>query len=409
MPRAPKTWHETTKRAVDAMEPRAVAWDAYFRAPKGFHVRVFPDGRKTFALRYKADANYIRHTIGAYGVWTLDRAVKEASRLRANVDDPKVPSPHEEKAAHRAQVTVGALVAELIPEMERTHAAKYVAATKKYLERLPATFRKTLVAKVTVDQCRSVLTALQDTPAKHNRARAAMSKLFTYAMAREMTPRNPVAPLGRIAETPREPNPLDEAQCFALGEALRAYEADGKPWQAVAAIRLLYHSACRKNEILRLEWSEIAWDVSAIHLRKSKTLGDRRRDKRTVGEPVLELLRELRARHDREGIESTYVLPSPDDATKPYFNIDVHWHRIRSAAGVPDMHLHDFRHDVLSDYGSQYEAAIGQAISGHATKQMLDRYQKAQKQPLVKQAADAIGARRQSALDTAPSPLKLVG
>ena len=73
------------------------------------------------------------------------------------------------------------------------------------------------------------------------------------------------------------------------------------------------------------------------------------------------------------------------------------------------MHLHDFRHDVLSDYGADYSAAIGQAVSGHATKQHLDRYQKAQKNPIVKQAADAIGMRRQSALDTAPSALKLVG
>lgn len=408
-PRAPKTWHDTTKRAIDAMAPKETAWDAYFRAPKGFHVRIHPDGRKTFALRYKADATYIRHTIGAYGDWTLDRAQKEASRLRANVDDPMTLSPHEEKAAHRAQVTVATLTTDLVAEMGRTLSATYVKSIKTYLEALPASVRKTLVPKVTVDQCRAVLAAFHETPATHNLVRNALSKLFGFAMAREIIARNPVAPVKRLSEPPREPNPLDDAQCFALGEALRAYEAEGRPWQAVAAIRLLYHSACRVSEILKLEWSEIEWDVSELHLLKSKTKGERRRDKRVVGEPVLVLLREIRALHDRRGIDSPYVLPSPENPAKPYTALDPHWHRIRKAAGVPTMHLHDFRHDVLSDYGADYSAAIGQAVSGHATKQHLDRYQKAQKNPIVKQAADTIGARRQSALDTAPSALKLVG
>ncbi len=133
MPRAPKTWHEPTKRAVDAMAPKGTAWDAYFRAPKGFHVRIHPDGRKVFALRYKAghgaSATYIRHRIGAYGEWTLDRAQKEAARLRGNVDDPMTLSPHEQKAADRAHITVTTLTTELVAEMARTLSPTYVKST----------------------------------------------------------------------------------------------------------------------------------------------------------------------------------------------------------------------------------------------------------------------------------------
>ena len=412
MPRAPKHWHDTTKRSLDAIAPKAgQVFDAYFRSPKGFHVRVFPDGRKVFALRYKAGATYRRRTIGPYGVWTIDRAEKEAARLRLLVDDPQVLSPHDQDEADSALITVTQLVGDYIKDLGQSRTPRYVHDTSRYLEtRIPVRLAKKLVAKVTVDDIRKIVNPLSERPAMHNRVRAALSGLFASAVARELIPRNPVSPLKSEYSAPREPDPLNAAQCFALGKALRSYEAEGKPWQPIAAIRLLYLSACRKSEILKLEWSEIEWEASALHLTKSKTLGTRRRDKRTVGEPVLTLLRAIQARHIKLGLTSKYVLPSPVDPRKPYtFALDAHWHRIRKAAGVPDMHLHDFRHNVLSAYGAEYEAAIGQAVSGHATKQHLDRYQKAQQNTVVKSAADRINEQLQSALDTEPTPLKLVG
>ena len=44
---------DAQKRTLDAQHPRAVAYDVFFKAPKGFHCRVYPNGTKIFALRFR--------------------------------------------------------------------------------------------------------------------------------------------------------------------------------------------------------------------------------------------------------------------------------------------------------------------------------------------------------------------
>ena len=47
------TTYDVQKRVLDAMPVRATAYDAYFKTPKGFYVRVSPSGTKIFALRFR--------------------------------------------------------------------------------------------------------------------------------------------------------------------------------------------------------------------------------------------------------------------------------------------------------------------------------------------------------------------
>ena len=43
--------YDVQKRVLDALPIRTTAYDAYFKTPKGFHVRVNPRGTKIFAPR----------------------------------------------------------------------------------------------------------------------------------------------------------------------------------------------------------------------------------------------------------------------------------------------------------------------------------------------------------------------
>ena len=54
-------------------------------------------------------------------------------------------------------------------------------------------------------------------------------------------------------------------------EALEAAEARAEAWQAVAAIRLLALTGCRKGEILRLKRTEVDVANRCLRLRDTKT------------------------------------------------------------------------------------------------------------------------------------------
>ncbi len=413
MKRPARVRHTPTKPTVDRLTPRAEAYEAYFTHPRGFCLRVFPDGRKSFGLRYKSREGYHRVTIGDYGPWDIKRALEKANELRGKADDDARPSPHEER--RHITLTIAQLVTDYSAHLDRAAAdvslsAAHVAKVNRALkDLLPKKLTARPIDAVSVDDVAKVLEPFHDRPARFNDVRSSLSGLFAYAMRRELVTRNPVAAIETKTLTPREPDPLNATQCMALGNALREGEAHGMPWQAVAAVRLYFLTACRRSEILNLTWSEVMWDLGQLHLAKSKTLRrtQRRRDKRAIGARVVQLLRDIEARHAREGIRSDYVLPSPRDPSKPYRAIQRHWEAIREAAGVPEMHLHDFRHDVLSDFGAEYTAAIGQAVSGHATQQHLSRYQKAQKDDKVAAATNDVTERRIALLNG--PPVKLVG
>ena len=62
------------KRAVDGMEIRAtdyLIWDSEMR---GFGLRVYPSGKKTYLVQYRVARRTRSVTIGQHGVLTADEA-----------------------------------------------------------------------------------------------------------------------------------------------------------------------------------------------------------------------------------------------------------------------------------------------------------------------------------------------
>ena len=57
----------------------------------------------------------------------------------------------------------------------------------------------------------------------------------------------------------------------ALGKALEAAEGRGEPWQAVAAIRLIALTGCRRSEVAQLKKAETDLKGHALRLEDTKT------------------------------------------------------------------------------------------------------------------------------------------
>jgi predicted DNA-binding transcriptional regulator AlpA len=174
---------------------------------------------------------------------------------------------------------------------------------------------------------------------------------------------------------------LSPAELARLGETLAAADALGvESTFAIAAIRLLILTGCRRNEILTLKRSYIDTHHRCLRLPDSKTgakivhLGAPAM-KVIVGIPYVE--------------GNPYLLPGKKDGTR-VTDLQSAWVRIRRTAGIEDVRIHDLRHSFASVGASNGDSMliIG-ALLGHRSTKTTERYTHLSDHPL-KSAADRI-------------------
>ncbi len=147
---------------------------------------------------------------------------------------------------------------------------------------------------------------------------------------------------------------------------LKESEADGsaRP-SAIAALRLLMLTGCRKNEIVRLRWDDVDSAARELRLSAAKTGAC------TVPlTPAVEALLEGIA---RDG-DSPWVIAGKK-ANSHLVNVDAVWNRLRAKAGLGDVRIHDLRHSWASR-----ALALGESLSmigklmGHGQVATTARY-----------------------------------
>ncbi len=179
-------------------------------------------------------------------------------------------------------------VADLAARYLQFHASKTKGheRTKRSLEAyvLPALGKKKVKDVTRADAERLAYKITQDgKPVAANRVLALLSALMNYAESAGMRPEgtNPCRRLKRNPERSRE-RFLTTAELERLGAALAAadsgddhaafHRTEGKEHpSAIATIRLLLLTGCRKNEILTLRWEHVDLDRSCLRLPDSKT------------------------------------------------------------------------------------------------------------------------------------------
>jgi hypothetical protein len=105
-----------TKRFVEAIEPQAKGQAIWDDELPGFGLRVYPSGKRSYIVQYRARGRSRRYTIGLHGVWTPETARREAKVLLGNV--ARGSDPAEERDKDRKALTVKQLCEQYIEEME---------------------------------------------------------------------------------------------------------------------------------------------------------------------------------------------------------------------------------------------------------------------------------------------------
>lgn len=344
-----------SKRTVDAAEIRNkeyIIWDDGF---PGFGLRIFPSGKKSYLFQYRHHGRTRRIAIGSYGAWTPDKALKRAVKLRDDVNDGRDPS--SERHAIAKDISVSALCDIYLgtgcehkkPSTVETDRGRISRHIKPLLGHLLVravssadveAFVKAIVAGKTAGDHKTGkrgLARVRGGRGTATRTVGLLGGIFTFAQKFKLRTDNPVRNVTTPKYRKRE-RFLTIEELGRLGKALSHPASMAMNANVVPVIKLLILTGCRKSEIMKLQWSEVDFENGYLDLADTKT-GAR---KIPLNDQALSI---LRARPMVAG--NPYVFPAASGSGH-FTALQDGWQKVRAAANVPDVRIHDLRHSFAT-------------------------------------------------------------
>ncbi len=370
-----------TKRFVESIVPHGknelLLWDSEL---KGFGIRVFPTGRRTYFVQYRNQFGSTRRKkIGVHGVITADLARDEAKKLLGDVAQGGDPSKTHQKAKLKP------FFAELANEYLEVY-AKVNKRPKSYQEDqkmlkniLLKKFGMKKVEEITTHDVQHLHHELRETPYMANRTRALLSKMFNLAIQWGWTSINPVEGVTKYQEKKRD-RWLKDEELQRLYDVLDLYHN-----QTVAdVIRLLLLTGSRRNEVLYATWDQFDLE-KGIWTKPAHTTKQKKMEHLPLSLQTIELLKKMKALSD-----SNFLFPGKVPGTSLQ-DIKKAWHTIRTRADLPDVRLHDLRHTHASHLvSSGLSLSIVGKLLGHTQASTTQRYAHLADEPL-RQATEMFG------------------
>ncbi len=386
-----------TKSAIDALvsgPKREHYWDTKVI---GFGLRA-SGAERIYVLKYRLGSRQRWFRIGRHGSpWTPDSARAEALRLLGEVAAGRDPA--EARADGRTAMTFAELlnlyfregVAHKKPSTLRSDKGR----ARLHLEPLLGPKRANAITRGDVEHLLSAVMNGRKAAAAPEKRRvggvvaggagvaaqcvALASSVLEFAMRRGIRPDNP-------ARGVKKP-PVRKMQRFLsydelrrLAESLDTELSQTNGVHAIAAIRLLALTGCRRGEIASLRWKSVDLERRLLHLTDSKT-----REKAIYLSPAAaEILATL-----PRIVGNPFVIAG--GAGKPSGAVDKTWDRVRRRADLRDVRLHDLRHTFASvGAGASVGLPIIGKLLGHTQASTTARYSHLADDP-IRRAADAIG------------------
>jgi len=332
---------ELTKKAIDKMrykgdgKSRDVRWDDKLR---GFGLRVFASGAKSFVLSYRFKGRKRLMSIDRYGILTLDGARKKARAFLVQISDGK--DPLQEKQKERKGQRMGALCNTFLERYAKPEKKTWKTDESRINKYILPAWKGFQIAAITRDDVKTLHDKITlNAPIEANRVIALASKMFNLAADPEWgfveeDHKNPCRRITMNEEKSREVW-VQPPEFPKLAEAI-----DKEPNIYIKAILWAYLlTGARKSELLRAKIADID------HYMKKLKLEDTKAGKPqtiSLNEPAYALLSELPA---IDG--NPYLFPGRKPG-RPLVNIDKAWRRIRKEAQLENVWLHDLRRTVGS-------------------------------------------------------------
>lgn len=189
-----------------------------------------------------------------------------------------------------------------------------------------------------------------------NLGRAVLSNVMAIAVRRGFIDRNPVTEIKRHNMKARD-RYLTDAEYRAIREQATPVLR--------AAMDISYITAARISDVLAIRLAH--WNDDGLLIRQIKTKKVQL-FKRT---PTLETVIE-QAKAIKRPVRGLYLLCTLRGQPYSYATINTWWQEAREKAGIADAHFHDIRAKSATD--AKRDGIDYQALLGHSTKAMSDRY-----------------------------------
>jgi integrase len=350
--------------SVKLPEPgkRLDIWDSKLT---GFALRVTETGAKSWCVLYRHQGRFRRLTIGSTAKFGLADARDVARRILKDIAAGSDPVAAKRIEDAESFGSVAALYIE-------RHAKVKKRSWREDARILDHDILPAWKDRPARDISRKDVIALLDAivargaTIQANRVRALVSKIFNFAIGRDIVETNPVYKTARPGQETARERELSEAELKAFWTAL-----EPEPPTIVGLFKLALLTAARSSELKGARWTEFDeqgwWNLPSTRMKA------KRPHRVFLGPTAQALLREL-------ANDSLYAFPSPH--RKPFVNLSKPWTRIIERADITNVTPHDLRRTAAS-----YLARIGtdretlSRILNHArsgvTGRHYDRYDRA--------------------------------
>lgn len=361
MPEFTRLWIESVRPEGNG---RTEYWDS---SVPGLVLRVTPLGAKTYAVRYRVNGQPRRLTIGSARNVALADARQRAREVLAaagrGVDSTLEKKKAREEARKRAVVgeDFRAMAERCLECISRDLRPRSLVEYRRALEHdvfpeigdLPP-------AEIERSHIRTLIAGIgARAPIQANRTFAAVRRVFSWALERDLIPASPCAGIRAFSKE-------RERDRVYTNDEIRAILAAAPGTRLEHLIPLVFHTATRSQEARSATWSAIDFERALWAIPSEQAKGAK-------GNPIPLSTGALDALRAIPRSDSPYLFPQGDAHVQhDQDSIEA----VRAASGVQDFRLHDVRRTVATRL-----AAMGtlpdviELILGHALPKLQRTYQ----------------------------------
>jgi integrase len=359
-------------------------------------------GQMVWFVRYLFEGEARRYRIGEHPEIGLSGARKLASVVRGRAaagEDPQVERRAKRETARRRRLgeTVGGALASWLRDAKQGPPGRWrggleggsARASLPHIRRLDRMLGNKLLVEVTPREMERVVTA-SEAPATRNRALCAFRGFLAWAIRSGLVDKDPTRGLQKEHETARtRVLSDDEIRTLISGFDSTRY---GR------ALRLLFLTALRRDEVLGLKWNWIDMEKGVITVPpEAEKMGRVRDELRRAALPpqALTLLAEQRSALFAEGIRSEFVFATSTGERAHSDSLKQVLYRLRGrrSNGLPpstdkrakprtallpdDVRIHDIRRTVADALLNRIGAPpwiVDHVVLGHARPKLLRTY-----------------------------------
>ena len=330
-----------TVRWIDSVNlPETGQLDYFDERTTGLGLRISSAGRKSWFVMYRHAGRLRRYTIGTYPALGLTHARDKAKELMhesAMGNDPAT-----DKQVNRGAPTFGEVAAQYIELYAKTNKKSWEGDQRMLDHDLLPKWKNVKAQDIKRRDIISLLdTIVLRAPIQANRILALLSKIFNWAISRDLIEANPCTAIKRPSKENQIDRMLSDDEIVIFWDALTTASMS-EPTRLCLKLQLV--TAQRKGEIVIAEWSE--FDLTngwwTIPSEKAKNKLSHRVPMSALALQLLDQVKQLSG-------DSKWLFPSKfGDKPVLHTSIDHALHKNEAKFSIPPFTPHDLRRTAAS-------------------------------------------------------------